>query len=228
MSRIPEGEAIPRIEQARQYNRQMGRGMVLREYRAMAAQVVGMGIPAGGTIVDVGTGPGFIALELAERLRGSARVIGLDLSAAMLAVAAENAAARGLEDRVVWQEGDAARMPFRDGELDFVVSSGSLHHWADPAGVFDEFARVLKPNGHCLIQDLKRDMRGLSFVCSRLIGLTIPRAFRVHYYNSIRSAYTADEVRMLLRRSKLAGCDVEVDLMGLRIVRRAGAASVVS
>ena len=225
MERIPEGEAIPRIEQAREFNRQMGRGSMRREYRELAVTAIKMGIPAGGRVVDIGTGPGFVALELADQLRGHAQVIGLDLSPAMLIVAAENATARGLQDWVSWQEGDAADMPFGDGEVDFIVSAGSLHHWADPLVVFDEFARILKPAGQCLIQDLKRDMRGLSFVCSRLIGLTIPTAFRVHYYNSIRSAYTVNEVRVLLHRSRLTRCAVEEDLMGLRIVKRAGETS---
>ena len=220
MGRIPEGEAIPKIEQARQFNERMGQGRMLHQYREMAEAVVRMGVPAGGKVVDVGTGTGFVALELAERLSDGAQIIGLDLSAAMLEVAAENATARGLQNRVAWQEGDAAHMPFGDGEVDFVLSSGSLHHWRDPVAVFDEFARVLSPAGQCLVQDLKRNMRGLSFVLSRGIGLTIPRDFRIHYYNSIRAAYTVDEVRTSLQSSKLVDCEVEEDVMGLSVVKR--------
>jgi ubiquinone/menaquinone biosynthesis C-methylase UbiE len=48
-------------------------------------------------------------------------------------------------------------MPFEDDSFDFVVSSGSLHHWEQPAQIFKEIHRVLKPGCRALIADLRAD-----------------------------------------------------------------------
>ena len=71
-------------------------------------------------VLDVGVGSGAIALALADEHPG-ARVHGVDLSAAALALASENARRSGLADRVVLELGDAARLPL--GPFDLVVSN---------------------------------------------------------------------------------------------------------
>jgi ubiquinone/menaquinone biosynthesis C-methylase UbiE len=167
MKRIPENEAIAEMEDARYYSKMMSGWLVQHEYRALAREVARMGVPPGGRVLDVGTGPGFVAIEVARLLRGNGcEIVGLDLSKAMLTVAAENAQREGLSGTLTWREGDAKAMPFDDGEFDFVVSSGSLHHWEDPLIVFDEIARVLKvPTEvraimHQLTDSIRRDRAG--------------------------------------------------------------------
>jgi ubiquinone/menaquinone biosynthesis C-methylase UbiE len=219
MERIPEQEVIQQLKDARRFNQVMGKGLVQREYHQLARNVEAMGVPAGGKILDLGTGTGFVAIEIA-RLQGSnAQVIGLDLSEAMLTLAAENAAQKAVADRITWRMGDADRMPFADGELDFVVSSGSLHHWEEPLLVFDEIARVLKPDGQCLVRDSKRLTHFGSRLFAWVIGLTIPPDFRKHYWGSIRSSYTSDELRWILQRSRLQGWRIEEDVMDLVVVK---------
>jgi len=56
MERVAEGEAISSMEHARQYSEQMGKGLVQHEYRKLARDVVEMGVPAGGKVLDIGTG----------------------------------------------------------------------------------------------------------------------------------------------------------------------------
>ena len=219
MQRIPEGEAIAREQDARHFNEVMGRGIAQRQYSELAESIVQIGVPEGGKILDVGTGTGFTALAIARLLRGKVQIVGLDLSVSMLTLAAENARRENLQDTLTWQEGDAKSMPFSDGEFDLVVSSGSLHHWDDPVKIFDEIARVLKASGKCIVQDLRRNHQGFGYILSRVIGLTIPKDFRVHYYGSIRASYTPAEVREMLNRSQLRDAQVKEDLMGLRVVK---------
>ena len=70
---------------------QMSNRLVQHEYRHLARDVVELGVPPGGKVLDVGTGPGFVAIEIARLLKGNGcQVVRLDLSGAMLAVAAEN------------------------------------------------------------------------------------------------------------------------------------------
>ncbi|MBN2004315.1 MAG: class I SAM-dependent methyltransferase, partial [Anaerolineae bacterium] len=78
---------------ARRFNEFMGSNRFRQqEYRELAQRVAGMGIPDGSKVLDVGTGTGFVAIEVAKLLRErSVQVVGLDLSPAMLTLAAENA-----------------------------------------------------------------------------------------------------------------------------------------
>jgi ubiquinone/menaquinone biosynthesis C-methylase UbiE len=223
MERVPESEAIDAMEDARRFSEWMGKNRFRQdEYRQLARQVVKMGVPPGGKVLDVGTGPGFVAIAVARRLRErNCEVVGLDLSGAMLTVADENARRAGLNGMVTWRQGNAKAMPFEDGEFDFVVCNDSLHHWEDPPAVFDEIARVLKDDGQCIVHDLKRAQRWAPRLASWLIGLMIPGDFRVHYWNSIQSSYTPDELRAILERSRLGGWRIVEDFMDLTVVKEA-------
>ncbi len=224
MERIPEVESISDMAVARRFNEFMG-GHRFRQqdYRYLARQVVGMGIPPGGKVLDIGTGSGFVGLEVARRLRGTGCVVvGIDLSQAMLALAAENAQRRGMARELEWQHGDAKAMPFDDHEFDLVVSSDSMHHWEDPLPVLNEMARVLKPGGKYLIHDLRRPQRRAQRLVSWLMSVTIPPDLRVHYKNSIQSAYTPDEVRSLLECSRLQDWRIRVTFLTLTVVQHGG------
>lgn len=221
MKRIPESESISEMADARRFNEFMGGNHFRQhEYRELAQRVAAMGIPDGGKVLDVGTGTGFVAIAIAKLLRErSVQVIGLDLSPAMLTLAAENAQRAGLNGAVTWREGNAYAMPFAEGEFDAVISNDSLHHWEDPVSIFNEIARVLKPGGVCLIHDSRRLESWWPRLFAWGIGLMIPPDFRVHYWGSIRSSYTPKELETLVSRSQLAGWRVESGFMEVAVVR---------
>jgi ubiquinone/menaquinone biosynthesis C-methylase UbiE len=120
-----------------------------RMYRRIAADVAAA-TPDGAAVLDVGTGPGVLLVELADR-RPDLRLTGVDLSADMIAAAARNLERFG--DRARAQVGDVTRLPFPDQSYDVIVSSLSLHHWANPAAAAPELARVLAPGGKVYIYD---------------------------------------------------------------------------
>jgi SAM-dependent methyltransferase len=101
-------------------------------------------------IVDLGCGPGDLVVEISHRLR-EARIVGIDMSPSMLLWAGRHATTDG---RLRFLVGDASDLPFDDASVDLVVSTLSMHHWAEPAEVFAEIARVLRPDGVALIYDL--------------------------------------------------------------------------
>jgi len=107
-----------------------------------------------GLILDVGTGPGALAVEIAGRCP-SCRVLGIDLAPEMLRTAAQRAADAGVGDRVDFQVSDAAQLPLADGSIDAAVSTLSLHHWRDPPAVLRELWRVVRPGGRVLIYDTR-------------------------------------------------------------------------
>jgi ubiquinone/menaquinone biosynthesis C-methylase UbiE len=68
-----------------------------------------------GKILDMSTGPGFVAIEVARLLKGTGcQIVGMDMSTAMLGLAAENGAKVGLYSELTRGEGGVKAMPFAD------------------------------------------------------------------------------------------------------------------
>jgi ubiquinone/menaquinone biosynthesis C-methylase UbiE len=126
-------------------SRRVLRGM----YRRLAADVARVA-PDGGAVLDVGTGPGVLLVELATR-RPDLRLTGVDLSADMVTAATRNLAPFG--ERAGARVGDVTSLPFPDRSFDLIVSSLSLHHWDNPEAAVPELARILRPGGLVYIYD---------------------------------------------------------------------------
>jgi ubiquinone/menaquinone biosynthesis C-methylase UbiE len=102
-----------------------------------------------GTILDIGSGPGFLSMEIAGKSPGL-QVCGIDLGGQMVKSATRRA--RGVEN-AQFVFGNAARLPFKDNSIDLAVSTGVFHHLKSPRLVFDECHRVLKAGGEAWIYD---------------------------------------------------------------------------
>ncbi len=134
-------------------------GMFLRPmFRKVAAEVAAAA-PPNGAVLDVGCGPGHLAIELATA--HEVGVTGLDLDPAMIARAEKNAAGVDSRRRPTFVVGSVDALPFADGSFDVVVSTLSMHHWSDRETGLAEIHRVLLPGGHALIWDLKPGMHFL-------------------------------------------------------------------
>lgn len=126
-------------------------------YRRVALDVVELAAQIGTQrprVLEVGSGPGELALEIVRGLP-TAEVVGVDLADSMIERAVERAGGEAYGDRVRFVLADATVLPLADRSFDVVVSTLSLHHWADPARVFGELGRVLRPGGVALIYDLR-------------------------------------------------------------------------
>lgn len=111
----------------------------------------------GDRVLDVGCGTGIVARRAAPRVRPAGRVVGLDASAGMLAVARAAAARERLS--IDWREGRAEALPFADGDFDLVLSQYALMFFADPPAALAEMRRVLAEPGRVALsvfQDLAR------------------------------------------------------------------------
>jgi ArsR family transcriptional regulator len=101
------------------------------------------------TVLDVGTGTGFVAAGLAGQAR---RVIAVDHSPAMLDVARENLATLGVTN-VELHEADFEQLPIQDASVDVAVANMVLHHAENPAAMIAEMARTVRPGGWVAITD---------------------------------------------------------------------------
>ncbi len=93
----------------------------------------------GTRVLDVATGPGYVAARAAER---GASVLGVDIAQEMLALA------RRLHPRLEFRHADAEWLPFPDRQFDAVVGNFAILHLGHPEQAVAEFARVLVPGGH--------------------------------------------------------------------------------
>jgi arsenite methyltransferase len=114
-------------------------------------------------VLDVGCGRGLMLIGAAKRLTtGTASGIDLwqaeDLSGNRPEATMENAAREGVADRVDVQTADMRKIPFSDATFDVIVSCSAIHNIYDAAGrrqAIAEIARVLKPGGEAVIDDIR-------------------------------------------------------------------------
>jgi arsenite methyltransferase len=107
----------------------------------------------GERVVDVGCGAGIDSLIAAKMVGPEGRVIGVDMTPAMLEKSRRAARHSGCSN-VEFREGYAEELPVDDGWADVVISNGVLNLMPDKAGALEEMARVLGPEGRLQIGDI--------------------------------------------------------------------------
>jgi SAM-dependent methyltransferase len=149
--RVPGGMLI---DDARAYDR-LSHRILLGSFFGNIAADIGAIAADGARVLEVGCGPGHLSIRMARQL--GLDVTGLDLDPAMIEVARANADRAADDDRrePSFVLGDVASLPFPDASFDVVVSTLSLHHWADPRAGLSEIGRVLRPGGRALVWDLR-------------------------------------------------------------------------
>lgn len=105
----------------------------------------------GGSVLDVGCGPGFYVSEVAERVGPEGSVTGVDQSPASLAAAAERNAGR---PNVSFSEGDATALPVPDGAFDAALSVQVYEYVPDTLAGLREIHRALRPGGRVVLWDV--------------------------------------------------------------------------
>jgi ubiquinone/menaquinone biosynthesis C-methylase UbiE len=104
------------------------------------------GIAPGQRVLDVCCGGAWLAIDAARAVAPGGHVTGIELSAAMVAVAQTNVREAGV-DNVEVRQGDAQELPLDDASFDRAVCHAGLMHVPDPARALSELARVLVPGG---------------------------------------------------------------------------------
>jgi arsenite methyltransferase len=107
----------------------------------------------GEKVVDVGSGGGFDSFIAAGQVGPGGQVVGIDMTAEMLAKSRQTAAVLGL-DHVQFRSGFAEALPVQDGWADVVISNGVINLCADKQAVFAEILKVLRPGGRLQFADI--------------------------------------------------------------------------
>ena len=106
-----------------------------------------------GPALDIATGTGDLALELARRVQVTS-VVGIDFSSPMLEIAVKKAITNGLEDRTCFVLGDAISLPFADSSFVFATVGFGLRNFADLRKSLAEMARVVSLGGRVTVLEI--------------------------------------------------------------------------
>lgn len=161
-------------------------------------------MPARVRVLDIGSGPGWIPIELAAR-RSGWELHGADASGDMVARAVRNAEAAGVADRVRFHRADGTALPFEPASFDLVISHYVLHHLETPEELFDEAARLVRPGGRVILKDLRRPPAWAvpALVAFARHVLRYDAAQARMYRESLGAALSLAELRAALGRSRL-------------------------
>ena len=126
---------------------------IIEQRRAVRAI---LGLKPGQDVLDIGSGPGFLACEMAEAAGPGGSVRGIDSSDAMLSVARRRKPAAGSAP-VEFGPGQATGLPFPDGTFNVVASTQVYEYVHDVPAALTEAHRVLRPGGRLLVLDTDWD-----------------------------------------------------------------------
>ena len=180
------------------------------------AQRVSQIVPAGGRVLEVAPGPGFLSVEIAKR---GYRVAGVEISKTFVEIERANAQTAGVQ--IDFRQGDAANIPFPDASFDFVICTAAFKNFTRPAQALADMYRVLRPQGKALVVDLRRDASttdinrevdgmGLNWINNLFTKLTFSTML-------LKSAYTEQQIREFLIEAKIPKSHVVTSGIGFEL-----------
>ncbi|HEX3692345.1 MAG TPA: ubiquinone/menaquinone biosynthesis methyltransferase [Solirubrobacteraceae bacterium] len=126
-------------------------------WRERAAELAHVG--PGDRVLDVATGTGDLALELARRVAPGGEVIGSDFSEGMLARARAKVEAAGTQLRPTFEWGDALELPYPDDCFEAATVGFGARNFSDLGRGLAEMARVVRPGGRVVVLEMTTPTR---------------------------------------------------------------------
>ncbi len=174
-------------------------------------------VPAGGRVLEVAPGPGFLSVEIAKM--GKYQVSGVDISQTFVEIERANAKEAGVE--IDFRQGDAANLPFEGASFDFVICTAAFKNFTCPVQALSEMYRVLRSQGKALVIDLRRDASrvevnrevekmGLNWINTLVTKWTFSQVL-------LKSAYTEQQIREFLFEARIPKSRLQSSGIGFEI-----------
>lgn len=208
MKRIPEPELMLDPEQAAAYAEadfEAPHSNFIAQFRRCFPD-----LEVTGRVLDLGCGPGDIALRFA-RAFPRCRVDGVDGARAMLEAGARLLAKYGVGDRVRLHHCRLPEQAPPHRSYDVIISNSLLHHLHEPEVLWDAVKRYGASGAPVFIMDLMRpDSKEAAQALTDRYAAGEPQVLRTDFYNSLLAAFTPDEVGLQLDAAGLGHFEVEV------------------
>ena len=175
-------------------------------------------LPAGGNVLEVAPGPGYLAIELASS--GIYKVTGLEISKTFIEIAQNNAKKANVD--IQFRHGNASEMPFEANTFDFIICVAAFKNFSQPAEAIHEMYRVLKPGGKACIVDLRRDVP-LEQIDKHIKEDLHMRGFNAYFTKLVfrnfllKNAYSITEIDDLVSQTKFVKPKIYTDTLGMEI-----------
>lgn len=179
-------------------------------YRRRALRLAGL--KAGMHVLDVACGPGLVTQCALQLVGPSGSVIGLDPSVGMLREAQKGPCRR-------FVQGVGERLPFPDGQFDFLSMGYALRHVPDLRAAFAEYWRVLKPGGVLLVLEISRPhspvlLAATRFYIKTVLGVLFAtatgnrdmRTLMRYWWDTTEHCVEPDQILMTLRDARFVDC----------------------
>jgi ubiquinone/menaquinone biosynthesis C-methylase UbiE len=166
-------------------------------------------IKAGETVLDLGSGAGFDCFLAARQLAGTGRVIGIDMTPAMITKARANALKGGYSN-VEFRLGEIEALPVADASVDLILSNCVINLSPEKDRVFREAFRVLKPGGRLAIADIVATQPVPVELRSRLAAIGA----------CVGGAALVTELRVMLKQAGFAGSDIALKEATRELIRQ--------
>jgi ubiquinone/menaquinone biosynthesis C-methylase UbiE len=187
-----------------------------REFDVLAKRVSEI-VPAGGRVLEVAPGPGFLSVEIAKT--GKYQVSGVDISKTFVEIERANAKEAGVE--IDFRQGDAANLPFEDARFDFVICTAAFKNFTRPAQALSEMYRVLRPQGQALVIDLRHDASRAEINREvEQMGLNWINTFFTKWAFALmllKNAYTEEQIRQFLAEARIPKSRIQSSGIGFEM-----------
>jgi ubiquinone/menaquinone biosynthesis C-methylase UbiE len=177
---------------------------LLNDYKRLTYER--MHIQPGHKVLDVGCGPGTDTIPLAEQMRRSGQIIGVDYDEKMIAEAEQRAQKAGVSDWVIHKCADAIELPFESDYFDACRSERLFEHLPDPAKALSEMVRVTKPSGWIVVLD--SDWGTFSIDASEIE--TERRLVRFFSEHSMNNGYSGRQLYRLFKQQGIANISTQI------------------
>ncbi|MEJ8637056.1 methyltransferase domain-containing protein [Streptomyces sp. NPDC006475] len=215
--RVPLTQPFTDMEAVRAYDLGMRRS-ALMAYKRPTERVLAAHRDGMTDFVDIGFNTGLLSLHISGRLPEVA-VSGVEEHNNLVDVAEDNLTLcvwSNMAGDVEFEHSKLSRLPFADDSADIVYSFSSLHRWRRPVETLKEAARICKPGGTVLIEDVNRlaEEGHITFI------LQFVKEGGEQFMRSLKAAYSPEQAQELLREAGLDDWHVVEEDLGLVISNR--------
>jgi demethylmenaquinone methyltransferase/2-methoxy-6-polyprenyl-1,4-benzoquinol methylase len=179
-------------------------------------------VSPGDRVLDVATGTGDLAFELAGRVAPGGEVVATDFSSRMLEIAREKAAARSVSAEVRFEPANAMALPYRDGEFAAATVGFGARNFADLDAGLREMTRVVRPGGRVVVLEITTPQRPpLSTFFELWFDRAVPALGRIAG-DAQAYSYLPSSVKRFPEPAALAALMAQCGLVEIRYILTAG------